>query len=130
MKYCLDTNIIIDILRGNEQLRAKISEIPAGQTCITPIVLSELFKGAFLAQRQQEAVELVEKFADSVEMLDFSPDACKLFGRKYAELAKEGKQTQEPDLMIGCIAMANNTVLVTKNQKDFSNIKGLKILAW
>jgi len=32
--------------------------------------------------------------------------------------------------MIGCIAMANNAVLITRNQKDFSNIKGLKMLAW
>lgn len=130
MKHCLDTNIIIDILRGDSALRSKIISLNPEHVCITPIELAELFKGAFLASRQQEVLALVEEFAHNVELIDFSEDACRIFGQRYAELAKQGKQTQERDLMIASIALSHNTALVTRNVKDFANIRGLKIIEW
>jgi tRNA(fMet)-specific endonuclease VapC len=130
MRYCLDTNIIIDIFRGDQALQAKISALDPRQTCITPIALAELFKGAHLAQKKNEALALVEIFSRSVELLDFSEEACALFGEYYARLAKQGKLTQESDLMIGCIALAHDAVLVTRNAKDFTNISGLKTVVW
>lgn len=130
MRYCIDTNIVIDILRGDASLHAKIRSLPPEQVCITPIILAELFKGAHLAKRQQEAIKLVEEFTSSIEMLEFSEEACKMFGQRYAELAQQGKLTQEPDLMTGCIALAHDAALVTRNAKDFKNIRGLNVVTW
>lgn len=126
--HCLDSSVIVDILRGDATLREKLQ---GEETfCITPIVLAELFKGAYLAKRQQDALKLVEDFAHSVELLDFSESACRIFGQKFAELKKLGKNTQEADLMIGCIAAAHGATLVTRNPKHFAGIQGLKIEVW
>ncbi len=126
--YCLDSSVVIDILRGDTTLRDKLQ---GEETfCITPLVLAELFKGAYLAERQQDALKLVEDFAHSVEIVDFSESACKIFGQKFVELKKLGKNTQEIDLMIGCIAAAHGVMLVTRNPKHFANIRGLKIEVW
>ncbi len=130
MKYCFDTNVIIDILRGDTALKSKLEGLTTQEICITPIILAELFKGAYVAERHKEALALVEDFCQNVELLDFNEAACKLFGQKYAELTKQGKQTQEADLMIASICMSNDVILVTKNQKDFVNIRGLKIAQW
>ena len=132
MLYCLDTNIIIDILRGDEALRSSVENAinKRNTLCINPIVLSELFKGAYLAEKSHEAVELVEDFMNGVELLDFNEQACRIFGQRYTELKRRGKQTQEADLMIGAISLAHNAVLVTRNEKDFINIFGLKIETW
>ena len=62
-------------------------------------------------------------------VLEFNELSCKLFGQRYAELAKIGKQTQEFDLMIASNAMAHNAALVTMNEKDFANIRGLRIVS-
>lgn len=129
MRYCLDSNIIIDIFRQDESLRKKVDSVQE-DVCITPIVLAELFKGAHLAQRQQEALDLVEDFVCNVDMLEFDYDACRAFGEKHAELVKKGKQAQEADLMIACIALVNNAVLVTRNIDDFKNISGLQVVRW
>jgi len=132
MQYSLDTNIVVDIIRGNLRLKLKLQELENKQItcCITPIVLSELFKGAYKAQRQNEAIKLVEDFAENVDFLDFNESACRFFGQRHAELLRLGKQTQEADLMIGAISLAHDAILVTNNQKDFHNIRGLKIESW
>ena len=132
MLYCLDTSIVIDIFYGDRSLLSKLEALKNQNVvfCIASISLAELYKGAYLAQKQKEALKLVEEFSQNIEFLDLTKDACKLFGQKYLELKKQGKQTQEADLMIGCIALANNATFATRNLKDFSNIKGLKVMQW
>jgi tRNA(fMet)-specific endonuclease VapC len=130
MRYCLDANILIDVFRGDSALGAKIEGINPGQICITPIALAELYEGAYRSKRQSEALALIDDFTLNTEILDFSDDACRIFGQRYAELTKRGKITQEPDLMIAAIALAHNAALITRNVKDFENITGLKVLKW
>lgn len=132
MLYCLDTSIVIDILRGDKSLLSKIEAFinQHAHFCITPIALAELYKGAYLAEKQKEAIKLVEDFTKSVELLDFTESACKVFGQKYLELKTQGRPTQETDLMIGSITLEHGAILVTRDMKDFANIKGLKIINW
>lgn len=130
MLYCLDTNVIVDLLHGDRNLKLKIEDIEKNNVnfCITPVTLTELFKGAFAAEKREQAIRLVEDFCQSFGLLDFSKEACKIAGEKYAELKKLGKQTQESDLMIASIALSHGAVLLTRNQKHFSNIQGLKLM--
>jgi tRNA(fMet)-specific endonuclease VapC len=130
MRYCLDANILIDVFKGDTALGAKIESIDPRQVCITPIVLAELYEGAYRSTRQSEALALINDFTLNAEILDFSEEACKIFGQRCAELARQGKMTQEPDLMIAAIALAHNAALVTRNAKDFANITGLNVLKW
>ncbi len=127
--YCIDTSVIIDIFRGDENLKEQLAELMHDPVYISPIVLAELFKGAYLASRPQEALALVEEFLHSVELLPFDERACNIFGKCYAELQKKGEQTQELDLMIASVALAHNAHLVTRNIKDFIKIPGLHVLS-
>jgi len=97
---------------------------------INPIALCELFRGVHLAQEQKNALELVEKFLKSVDIIEFTKEAARTYGKLYAELEAVGKQTQEFALMIASICIAHNAILVTKNNKDFANIKELKFQVW
>ena len=128
--YSLDTNIIIDFLRGENGAVRKIEELKQTHILsITPIVLSELYKGAFLGARQEEIFSTVEQFSKSLVFLEYTEEACKIFGEKFAELKKIGKPTEESDLMIASICIAKDSILVTKNYKHFKDIKGLRLLA-
>ncbi|MDP3729011.1 MAG: type II toxin-antitoxin system VapC family toxin [bacterium] len=131
MGYSLDTNIIIDLLDGNKEVSEKIEKLENENKgfSITPIVLSELYKGAFLGNKKEETLLLIENFLKSVTLLRFEKEACKIFGEKYAELKKIGRITEESDLIIASICMTENEILVTRNYKHFKNIKGLKVLA-
>jgi len=47
-----------------------------------------------------------------------------------ARLEKLGQQIGSLDTMIASHAIAMNLPLVTNNQKEFSRVKGLKLLNW
>ncbi len=128
--YCLDTNIVVDFLRGNKSIIEKIQNISLyNNLSITCISLCELFKGAFLSSKSEKELSIIYYFLDSVRVLGLDIDSCKSFGKEYARLSKIGKQTKEFDLMIACIAKTNELVLITRDKKDFNDID-VKIEVW
>jgi tRNA(fMet)-specific endonuclease VapC len=48
----------------------------------------------------------------------------------YADLRKKGTPLDDIDLLIAGVAIANNLVLITHNQKHFSKIEGLELENW
>lgn len=128
--FCLDTNIVIDFFRNEPDICKKVEELPEELLCTSAIVVSELFKGAFVSRNPEKSVQEVENYVDVCEFIDFDDNSCRIFGKRYTELQKLGKMTQELDLMIASICIAHNTTLVTRNGKDFKNIRGLKVIEW
>jgi len=129
--YCLDTNIIIDIFRGDIGLKSKLEKIKLNkdEVFITPITLCELYRGAFLHHDSSKKLEDIDVFVSFFEILEFDINSCKEFGKEYARLKKRGKTTNEFDLMIISIAKVNNLVLVTRDKKHFKNM-GIKVEVW
>ena len=128
--YCLDTNIAIDIFRGDESLRKKIEKIQDFDVVfITPITLCELYKGVYLYHKPEEKIGDVNLFVANYQVLDFDLESCKEFGKIYADLNKEGKAIPESDLMIASITKTNDLILVTRDKKHFENT-GVKIEVW
>jgi predicted nucleic acid-binding protein len=132
MLYCLDTNIVIDFFRNDEKIRKKMQEreLQNIQLSVTPIVLCELWQGAYLAPKQKNPTDLIVTFLHSADIINFTEEACRIFGEQYALLQKGGRQTQESDLMIAAICIAHDAILITRNENDFKNIKGLKYHVW
>ena len=127
--YCFDTNIIIDIFRGDEDLKSRLEGLKDLEIFITPITLCELYKGAYLFHDATEKVKAVDDFLSLFKVLDFDENCCKEFGKEYSRLKKLGKMTSEFDLMIASIAKTNDLILITRNKKDFDNIN-LKTEVW
>jgi len=121
--YCLDTNIVIDIFRGDEKLREKVNEIGESEDIfISFITLCELYKGAYLSKEAEKSLNEINTFLLYFDSLDLTRDACEIFGKEYSRLQKLGKNTEELDLIIASIAKANNLTLITRDQKHFENI--------
>jgi predicted nucleic acid-binding protein len=129
----LDSNVVIEIYRGEtKEIAEKLKDLQEQNVTITinSIILAELFKGAYLVPEKKEALAFIEEFVPSVEILAFTEQATRVYGQQYALLKRLGKRTQEFDLMIASICMAHNAILVTRNHKDFTNIKELKFVVW
>jgi len=126
--YCLDTNILIDLIRGDKVISEKINELNEN-IFINPITQCELFKGVYLSSMKDEQLGIVEELTESFEILEFNQDICKEFGKEYAKLSKSGKMIPEFDLIIGCFAKINNLILVTRDKKHFENL-GIKLEVW
>lgn len=121
MEICLDTDIVVDILRRREDVieeLKKISFTPA----ITAITVTELFMG----ERRGENLELLLREMKFYP-LDF--EAAVIAGKIYKELKKKGKLIDFRDLLIGAICIKFNLPLMTRNTRHFKRLTmyGLKL---
>lgn len=129
--YCLDTNIVIDFLKKDDpRLKEKIGEASVNSMlCITVITACELYQGAYLSPRVEIELLLIDSFIDSVHLVGFNKEACKQFGREYAQLRRLGKMSEEADIMIASIAKVHGLVIVTRNKKHFEH-SDVKVEVW
>jgi len=127
--YCLDTNIAVDILRGDVSIQEKLARIKLQKLSITIITVAELMKGAYLAQKPEAALSLVQKFIESVDVLPLSTRACLLFGQHQAQLNKKGTPVTDLDLLIASIASCERKVLITRD-KNFKHIPEFQGEIW
>ncbi|MDO8460743.1 MAG: type II toxin-antitoxin system VapC family toxin [Nanoarchaeota archaeon] len=128
--YCLDTNIIIEFLRGNSAIIKKIEEVSEYEDIfLNPVTVCELFKGVYISPKSDEELKAVESFVNSFDILIFNIDVYNEFGKIYSLARKSGNLVDDFDLIIAAFAKAYNLVLVTRNKKHFEK-SGIKIEVW
>ncbi|MBI4378406.1 MAG: type II toxin-antitoxin system VapC family toxin [Nitrospinae bacterium] len=122
---CLDTDIIIDHLKGKGP-GVEIFEriIKKGNPLTTQITRFELLCGA-IDNRENK---IIEDCLFGFRVLSFDKDSSLIAAGLYRELKKKGQFIGIRDIMIGGIALANNLKLATKNISEFRRIKGLRII--
>lgn len=122
----LDTNILIDILKGHEQTQQKLTSLNDSLSeplAISSITAMELVYGA----RNKTEVQRLEKFMQLFQMVHLteviSARALKLITR-YAK----SHTLDIPDALIAATVLENQSRLFTYNQKDFRFISGLELI--
>ena len=128
--YCLDSSTVIEYLKGNIGIKSQLDKVDSTNIYITTITLCELFKGAYLSFNIEKNLSRVNSLFDYFNILEFDYNSAEIYGQKYSELKKSGKLTQDFDLIIASICIANNLILITRNKKHFENIKGLAVEVW
>ena len=130
-KYMLDTDICIFITRKSEpSLLERIESVPLEQQCISVVTLAELLYGVQVSSKKKANQEVVDFFAQHIEVLGWTPDAAKHYAEIRADLKKKGQQLGSNNLLIAAHARSIGAVIVTNNVKDFGRVKGLKLENW
>jgi tRNA(fMet)-specific endonuclease VapC len=131
VKYCIDTNILIEYLKGNVTIVKKLKDLfELTDVFVTSISLCELYKGVFLSSKKDKELPILEEFVNSMGLLSLDNNSSKLFGEIYSKLKIKGKLVPEFDLIIASIVKANDLILITMDKKHFSEIIGLKVDVW
>ncbi len=119
----LDTNVVIEILRGNPKLTKFIDELQQhDQFAVTTITQYELLKHLD-AERRKDARE----FISNVDVYSFDTEGAEAASSTYLKLKASGKLVNENDILIAGIAKAKDELLVTTD-RDFEKIEGLKLV--
>jgi len=129
MKYLLDTNVLIDILRGNRQVIDKLQRESISECCISDITVYELYYGAYRSKNPEESAGKIDRLVMSISVLD-TTDCMKDAARQKSMLASEGQLIEDFDIIIGTAAIANGLVLVTGNTKHLERLSGLTMTDW
>ena len=131
MKYLLDTNICIYLIKKQyPEILSKLLRVGFGKIGISTITLAELEYGVANSNRTFEVQTALLEFILPFEILDFNYTAASFYGKIRKELKDKGQPISDMDMLIASIAMANDLVIVTNNEKEFKRISGLKIENW
>jgi len=128
----LDTSVAVDFLR--EQRRCtigpahrKLQALRQDETpCLSLFVVCELEVGAFLAQRSDE-IERVRLFCRNTVVVYPDLRFAHLYAKTLAKLKRQGHTIPTMDLLIATTALLEESVLITRNRKDFEKIPGLQV---
>lgn len=131
MKWMLDTNICIDIIK--ERPRSVLDRFQGhaiGDIGVSVVTLAELEYGVSASSRPAKNREALDQFVSPLEVASFDRDATATYGRLRAALEKKGQMIGSMDLLIAAHAVSLDVRLVTHNSREFGRVPGLKIEDW
>lgn len=122
--YLLDSNIVIDIFRGDPTTIARVKKI---KTIYVPvIVIGELYYGANKSAQTPKRILEIEQLERSVIILDVTKSTARFYGKIKDELRIKGKPIPENDVWIAAIAKENGLTLLTKDN-HFDNVDSIVV---
>ncbi|HKM62243.1 MAG TPA: type II toxin-antitoxin system VapC family toxin [Acidisphaera sp.] len=130
LRYMLDTNVCIRVLRFRPQGLRKRFDKEASGLCISAIVLTELLHGAGKSARPAENRREVERFTARLDVIEFDADAAAHAADIRATLERRGQMIGAYDVLIAGHARSHGLTLVTGNLGEFSRVDGLRCEDW
>jgi tRNA(fMet)-specific endonuclease VapC len=136
--FILDTDHFSLWQRNHPRVVSLVKE-NANNIIITIITVEELLRGRFNVIRQASTTSQADKLVLAYNLFWETLEDLKLlntlkFEQKsydiYTELRLQKIRIGTQDLKIASITLANNSVLVTRNYRDFSQIPNLRIEDW
>src|SRR3954454_21690044 len=133
MRYLLDTNIISNITKPSpsEPLLAWMAEQREADLFLPSRPVAEIRQGVWENPAGKRRDQLEAWFAGpegpqalfAGRILPFDESASLIWARLMAEGTAKGRPRSALDMIIAAVAEANDCVVVTDNEKDFTGLK-------
>jgi tRNA(fMet)-specific endonuclease VapC len=131
---CLDTSFLIDLIRSGASTRRHRATgmlrnmLASGEHLTTSrFNVAELLVGVYRSDDPERELRSVDVLLQNMTVLEFGPEAARLFGRITALLQQQGKPAGDMDVLIAATALAAGEPLITANPTHFRNIPGLTV---
>ena len=136
----IDTDHVSLALRGNQRILDRLSQM-SDQAHITIITVQEIFNGWMSELNQPNAtresiIYHYHHLFNTMELLRRLPilEFNTIAFDRYEELLRQNpnlrKKRLQKDMRIAAIALANDAIVVTRNQRDFEQVPELQIENW
>ena len=130
LKYILDTNIVIYVIKKRPIGALEIFNLNAGLMCISSITFAELLHGVEKSAKPEHNLRQVEDFVSRLEVLNYGMTAAVHYGDIRADLEKKGTMIGINDIHIAGHARSEGMILVTNNLREFDRVEGLRLSNW
>ena len=129
MRYLLDTNVVIGLLKDTNTILAQRArrELPT-DIAISSVVAHELYYGAFKSQRRTSNVAQLD--ALQFQIVEIDKEDAIAAAELRATLAVAGTPIGPLDMFIAGQAIARNLILVSHNTREFGRIPRLQLEDW
>lgn len=131
MKYMLDTNICIYIIKHKPQkVIERFLKIDPKEICISSITFAELSYGAEKSLAKIKNHIALTLFLSNIEIKSFDMKAAEEYGYVRAELEAKGSPIGPLDTEIAAHARSLGLILVTNNTREFELVERLNVENW
>lgn len=130
MKYLIDTNICIYLLKKRDEvLRKKFNSFSTEDFSVSVISVAELEFGISNSEQQESNRVAILKFLSQFTLLTFNEEDARAYGYIQSKLRQAGTPIGEFDTLIAAQAINRNLILLT-NDNHFSRIPNVRIENW
>lgn len=132
MKWLLDTNVCVDVLRGRVDVIVRLRECPPHDLGVSVVTVFELIQGAGRAPEKYRVDERrkVAGFLAKLNHVSFDEGCAMRAGEINAALLNQGTPVSVTDVFIAATALELGLPVVTSNVRDFDKIEGLAVVDW
>ena len=131
MKYLLDTNICIALIRQKpKEIIKKLTSYKPGDIGISVITIAELVHGAQKSVLPEQNMTALDQFLLPLEVADFDQSAAVVYGQIRAYLETRGTLIGSMDMLIAAHALSLDVILATNNTREFRRVPNLKMEDW
>ena len=138
-RYILDTDHFSLLQRENPILKQRIALVDPDEIAITVVTVEEQLRGWLSVIRRYSQSNNPEKliwaymglrdavnYISQFQVVELTLEAYNLF----VELRQQGVRIGTQDLRIAAITLSQQVTLVTRNQRDFSQVPNLMFEDW
>jgi tRNA(fMet)-specific endonuclease VapC len=129
MKFMLDTDICIYLLKQHPLILARFAQHPMSDIGISTITVAELEFGVAKSGSTRNKKTLAS-WLPLLQQPPFDSTASRAYGQVRAELELKGTPIGPLDTLIAAHAISLGLTLVTNNVREFQRISGLNIENW
>jgi len=130
MAYLIDTDIVINSIKGNTKVNQKIGVYATIPKVISIITFGELLYGAKKSSRRDKNTSIIYRLAEIFPIVGITRSTIEAFTDIKMALDAKGERIEDFDLLIAATALSLNYTLVTNNTKHYKRIAGLQMENW
>ena len=125
-KFCLESDFIINLLKGDAnavRFYEEIRNATLAITAVTSVTLFEILRGK---EQNLEKVKKFEELREKMTVLSFGEQEAEEASQIEKAIHQRGQEISPLDLLIGATAKINGAILIS-NDSDYQRIEGLKL---
>ena len=127
MTYLIDSDWVIDYLRGQSAAIEFLGNFNADELAISIITYGEVYEGVLFAPHRRLTDEALNEFLRVTEIVLLSRPIMRAYARIRGELRQSGRRLDDNDLLIAATALEHDFTLVTRNVNHFTRVPGLRL---
>ena len=127
MKHLVDSDWVIDFLKGRPNARAVLESRYSEGLAISIITYAEVYEGIHYGSDPPRNEAVFRRFLQGVRIIGISRPVARCFVALRGLLRSRGDLIPQPDLIIAATAVEHRLIWLTRNTRHCARIPGLQL---
>lgn len=127
MNYLIDTDWVIEFLKGREPVTQTLATLAQAGLAITLFTYGEVYEGIYFGRNPEESERAFQAFLRGVDVIPLTQATMRRYARIRGELRSRGLLIGDIDILIAATALEYDLTLLTSNTRHYQRIPNLKL---